>query len=97
MASALSVIAPHSGLQPICLLRKSVNISRKVFGPVMSTVGAVQILIWLYSSLYLLPVSTVVLFFNHTATVLSFSFGPTSAYMLLSSSLPRQKRGKSSG
>lgn len=76
MASAVSALAPHSELQPICLLRKSFSNSRMSL-TCYSTVGPVQILIWIYSSLYLLSVSTVVLFFSHTATVLSFSFGPT--------------------
>ena len=48
---------PCSELQPICLLRKSSNISRKVSGPA-GTVESAQTGIWSYSSLYLLPKST---------------------------------------
>jgi len=51
---------PHNVFQSICLLRKSSNISRKVSGPVVGSVGFAQSQIWPYSSLYLLPNSTVV-------------------------------------
>ena len=48
----------HSEFQPICLFKSS-NISRKVSGPPVCTMGSVQTEIWPYSSLDLLPKSTV--------------------------------------
>ena len=50
---------PYSEHQSICLPRKPSNISREVSGPALGTVGSAQTLIWFYSSLYLLPKSTI--------------------------------------
>ena len=51
--------SPHREHQPICLLRKSSNISRKVSEPAEGSVTSAQTQIWPYSSLYLPPKSTV--------------------------------------
>jgi len=53
-----SFTSAHHVLQPICLLRNFSNISRKVSGPVVGSVGSGQTLIWPYFSLYLFPKST---------------------------------------
>lgn len=52
------VFTAHSMLQIICLLRKSSNISRKVFGPVVGSIMSPQPLILPYFSLYFFPEST---------------------------------------
>ena len=51
--------SPHSEHQTICLLRKSYSVSKSVPGPGAGSVGSAQAQIWPYSSLYLLPKSTV--------------------------------------
>ena len=53
--------SPHSEHQPVCLLRKPSNISRKVSEPAVNTVESAPIQIWPYSSLFLLPVPTIAL------------------------------------
>lgn len=61
----MSVVTPHNVLQPICLLRKSSNISRMGSRPAVGAVGSVQSQIWPCSactcsqSPQLPPVSTV--------------------------------------
>lgn len=53
---SLLLSSPHSEHQPICLLRKPTNISRKVVsGCAVGTLGSVHTHIWPNSSLYLLP------------------------------------------
>jgi hypothetical protein len=50
---------PHSEVQPVCPLRKSSDTTRKFSGPALGTVRSAQTRIWPYSSLYLLPESTI--------------------------------------
>ena len=50
---------PYSEVQPICLLRKSSDTTRKFSRPALGTVRSAQTWIWPYSSLYLLPKSTI--------------------------------------
>ena len=49
----------HSELKSICLPRKTSNISRKISGPAVITVGSTPTQIWPYCSLSLLPKSTI--------------------------------------
>ena len=51
--------SPHSEHQPIYLSRNSSNISRKVSGPAVGSVGSALTQIWPHSSLYLLPKPTI--------------------------------------
>ena len=50
---------PYSEHQSICPPRKPSSISRKGSEPALGTVGPARTLIWFYSSLYMLPKSTV--------------------------------------
>ena len=51
--------SPHNVHQLIYLPRKSSNISRKVSGPAVGSVGSALTQIWPHSSLYLLPKSII--------------------------------------
>ena len=64
-------LPPQWALAKISLLRTYSNISRKVSRPAVGTVGPAQILIWPYSTLYLLPKPTVATEFH------SFKCGDT--------------------
>lgn len=70
LLSQVSVSLPHSELQPMCLLRASSNISRKVSGSAVVTEPA-QTLMWPYSGQYFLSKSTI------TPEVHSFKCGNT--------------------
>ena len=54
-----SFTSPHHVLQSICLLRNFSNISRKVSGLAVGSVGSAPTQIWPHSSLYLLPKPTI--------------------------------------
>ena len=59
MSCGCQLSLPHNEFQPICLLIKSSNISRNVSGPAMGTVWSTLTQIWPYSTLFLLPNSTI--------------------------------------
>ena len=57
----LPLTSPYNEHQPICLLRKSPNMSRKSSGSVVGATGSAKTQIWPYYSLYFLPESIIAL------------------------------------